>query len=461
MVSAHTAQTMRQHKMISRRFALDKDSFVYTYQAPFKGIFHADHLPATVGMFGALLVFALMSLQFALTPFIQLEQQTIAYQQQTHAYLASIDVEASPQYQAVTDSYPAVLGAATSSGPYLSFWDAIQASVGDLFSWWPFGKKKTTEERQAEVFDVTPDCPNDCGATAKAELTVYESSKFYSPQPPKTTDSIYVRFTVKNDGNAVAAASSVKIYVDTNSNPTNATPVVTTLSAPQLAAGGSSQLSYTFAKNYFTAGIHTVSALLDAGNAVSETNEGNNFVKIAEFTVVADPSASCPELATQTVCNSRIDCFWDVNTCVPLTNIQGGTTCREQGGEPAKFATRQALAASLCAGSTNIDVVDLAKYSCQCGVGKCWNGTTCETPVSKCEKNGYCEAGETAANCADDCFNSNCNQITSQTECSDRPACNWNASLTKCFFKGDISGTTPGTPDGKVNNMDLIYMLQH
>lgn len=160
MVSAHTAQTMRQHKMISRRFALDKDSFVYTYQAPFKGIFHADHLPATVGMFGALLVFALMSLQFALTPFIQLEQQTIAYQQQTQAYLASIDVEASPQYLASADSYPAVLGAATSSGPSLSFWDAIQASVGDLFSWWPFGKKETTEERQAEVFDVTPDCPD-------------------------------------------------------------------------------------------------------------------------------------------------------------------------------------------------------------------------------------------------------------------------------------------------------------
>lgn len=320
---------------------------------------------------------------------------------------------------------------------------------------------KCEQNGYCEAGENSTNCPNDCGATAKAELTVYESSKFYSPQPPKTTDSIYVRFTVKNDGNAVAAASSVKIYVDTNSNPTNATPVVTTLSAPQLAAGGSSQLSYTFAKNYFTAGIHTVSALLDAGNAVSETNEGNNFVKIAEFTVVADPSASCPELATQTICNSRIDCFWDVNTCVPLTNIQGGTTCREQGGEPAKYATRQALAASLCAGSTNIDVVDLAKYSCQCGAGKCWNGTTCETPVSKCEKNGYCEAGETAANCADDCFNSNCNQITSQTECSDKPACNWNTSLTKCFFKGDISGNTPGTPDGKVNNMDLIYMLQH
>lgn len=158
MVSAHTAQTMRQHKMISRRFALDKDSFVYTYQAPFKGIFHADHLPATVGMFGALLVFALMSLQFALTPFIQLEQQTIAYQQQSQAYLASIDIEPSPQYFAGTDSYPAVLGAATSSGPSLSFWDAIQASVGDLFSWWPFGKKETTEERQAEVFEVGSEC---------------------------------------------------------------------------------------------------------------------------------------------------------------------------------------------------------------------------------------------------------------------------------------------------------------
>ncbi|PIP53127.1 hypothetical protein COX08_02665, partial [Candidatus Beckwithbacteria bacterium CG23_combo_of_CG06-09_8_20_14_all_34_8] len=105
MVSAHTAQTMRQHKIVSRRFALDKDSFVYTYQPPFKGIFHADHLPATVGMLGALVMFALMSLQFALTPFVALEQQTIAYQQQSQAYLASIDVEPSPQYLASTDSH--------------------------------------------------------------------------------------------------------------------------------------------------------------------------------------------------------------------------------------------------------------------------------------------------------------------------------------------------------------------
>jgi hypothetical protein len=151
MVSAHTAHSMRQHKLVSRRFALDKDSFVYTYKPPFKGIFHADHMPATVGMFGALIVFALLSLQMALTPFVALEQQSIAYQEQTEAYLASMNVEPSEQYLAevvqqpmVGDIQPAVLGASTSR-PTFGFFDSIKASVGDLFSWLPWVKKAQLE----------------------------------------------------------------------------------------------------------------------------------------------------------------------------------------------------------------------------------------------------------------------------------------------------------------------------
>jgi len=199
MVSAHTAHVMRQHKLVSRRFALDKDSFVYTYRPAFKGIFHADHLPGAIGMLGAVFIFALMSLQFALMPFVALEKQTLAYQQQSQAYLASIGVEPSPQYLAKQEvmrdegqvtrdegqvtrdegqvtlaekttnlnnsqptthnPQPAVLGVSTTN-IFSSFIDALKASIGDLFFWWPW---KGTG-KQAEVFEVSQVTRETCQA---------------------------------------------------------------------------------------------------------------------------------------------------------------------------------------------------------------------------------------------------------------------------------------------------------
>jgi hypothetical protein len=116
MVSAFTAHTMRQHKLVTRRFASDQDSFVYVYRPLHKGVLHPDHLPATIGLMGAMVVFSLMSLQLALTPFRAMEQQAIAYQEQTDTYLASLDTRSqtqsadSPNFYETKSVYANVLG---------------------------------------------------------------------------------------------------------------------------------------------------------------------------------------------------------------------------------------------------------------------------------------------------------------------------------------------------------------
>ncbi|PIP53523.1 hypothetical protein COX08_00545, partial [Candidatus Beckwithbacteria bacterium CG23_combo_of_CG06-09_8_20_14_all_34_8] len=123
--------------------------------------------------------------------------------------------------------------------------------------------------------------------------------------------------------------------------------------------------------------------------------------------------------------------------------------------------------------------------SCDCGDNKCWDATkkTCVSATNSTRET--CKIGdnnqlscETISGCSyytcnNTCWPSdtnntiacastnNCNQISSQAVCSDQPACAWNTTLSKCFRKGDISGSTLGTPDGKVNNLDLIYLLQH
>jgi len=106
MVSAFTAHTMRQHKLVTRRFASDQDSFVYVYRPLHKGVLHPDHLPATVGLMGAMVMFSLMSLQIALTPFRAMEQQqALAYQQQSDVYLASVNVQTQPQSASTPNFY--------------------------------------------------------------------------------------------------------------------------------------------------------------------------------------------------------------------------------------------------------------------------------------------------------------------------------------------------------------------
>ncbi|MGI5828335.1 MAG: hypothetical protein ACOX6V_04935 [Patescibacteria group bacterium] len=58
MVSVHTAHQIRQSKIKIRQ------------ETPsYKSIFHPDHLPATVGMFGFIVAFSMLSLQLAISPY--------------------------------------------------------------------------------------------------------------------------------------------------------------------------------------------------------------------------------------------------------------------------------------------------------------------------------------------------------------------------------------------------------
>ncbi len=292
--------------------------------------------------------------------------------------------------------------------------------------------------------DARTACVNPPG-TNKPNLISH--SVVVTPTQPKTTDTVSIKVTVKNIGDASANGFTYKLFVDPATvPPTNSTASTKTFTSATLNPGGTAEATHTFAANTLSVGEHKMYVLVDSTNTVMESDE-NNLFGPGTFTV---SSLSCPGLS-QTNCQARNDCFWDVSSCIPLTNIQGGTTCREQGGEPAKYSTRQTLAASLCAGSTNIDVVDLTKYSCQCGIGKCWNGSACITPVSKCELNGYCEAGETTANCAADCGGTTCSGVTSQTTCTGRTDCMWHANT--CQIKGDYDR------NGTVTIQDIVYIL--
>ena len=60
MVSLQTVHLMRQNK---------KQVHQQAHSSEFKGIFHKDHLPATIGMFSFIIAFSMLSLQIALSPF--------------------------------------------------------------------------------------------------------------------------------------------------------------------------------------------------------------------------------------------------------------------------------------------------------------------------------------------------------------------------------------------------------
>ncbi|WP_426511552.1 discoidin domain-containing protein [Dactylosporangium sp. McL0621] len=91
-----------------------------------------------------------------------------------------------------------------------------------------------------------------------------------SPAAPVETDSVNLTATVKNNGSAASGATNVNFYLGT----AQGTVLAGTATVTGLAAGAQG----TFAANIGprTAGTYTVSAKVDEGNTVIETDETNN-----------------------------------------------------------------------------------------------------------------------------------------------------------------------------------------
>jgi hypothetical protein len=114
-------------------------------------MFHPQNLGVSVGVVCSLVVFFLLSLQLAISPFITVEKDRIAYEQSQAVYLAQ------DQQNTLTVSYdennqndPVVLGASTEKSKP-SFFASFKASITKLFSWLPFVKVQEPEQ-VPEVF---------------------------------------------------------------------------------------------------------------------------------------------------------------------------------------------------------------------------------------------------------------------------------------------------------------------
>ncbi|WP_112241520.1 discoidin domain-containing protein [Kribbella monticola] len=112
------------------------------------------------------------------------------------------------------------------------------------------------------------------------DLTV--SGVSWTPTAPVETDSITLRATVNNSGNAAAPASDVNFYLGTTK--------VGTAAVPTLAAGASTTVTASIGSR--DAGSYPVSAKVDEANSVIEQNDSNNTANSASPLVVTQVASS-------------------------------------------------------------------------------------------------------------------------------------------------------------------------
>ncbi|MFB9407121.1 discoidin domain-containing protein [Dactylosporangium matsuzakiense] len=107
-----------------------------------------------------------------------------------------------------------------------------------------------------------------------------------SPAAPVETDSVSLTATVRNSGSAASTATNVNFYLGT----AQGTILAGTANVTALAAGA--QGTFTANIGPRTAGTYTVSAKVDEGNSVVETNEANNAFTSGSNLVVAPVQSS-------------------------------------------------------------------------------------------------------------------------------------------------------------------------
>ncbi|MCK4274065.1 MAG: hypothetical protein KAW90_04175 [Dehalococcoidales bacterium] len=135
-----------------------------------------------------------------------------------------------------------------------------------------------------------------------------------SPQDPAIDDTVTITVTVKNQGTDVAALSHVVCYVDST--------ILDTHSVDSLVAGTSTTTAFTWKAQI---GSHTIKAIADPSEIISETDENNN---IKTFTM----STLAPDLIVQSI-------TWSPDEPSRGDSIVFTITIRNQGNSRARPST--------------------------------------------------------------------------------------------------------------------------
>ncbi|OMG01070.1 discoidin domain-containing protein [Paenibacillus sp. FSL R7-0337] len=144
---------------------------------------------------------------------------------------------------------------------------------------------------------------------ANPDLTITGMS--WTPASPVETGSVTLNATVKNIGNAAAAATTVNFYL--NNELAGSAPVTA------LAAGASASVSYN--AGTLTAGTYPLSAKVDEASQIIEQNESNNSYTNPASLVIAPVSSSDLTAATS----------WSPGTPAAGSNVAFNVSLKNQG----------------------------------------------------------------------------------------------------------------------------------
>jgi Ca2+-binding RTX toxin-like protein len=115
------------------------------------------------------------------------------------------------------------------------------------------------------------------------------SSFTASASSVNSNQNLTLNFTVSNNGKASAGASEVYIY--------DGSTCIGKTGIQSLSAGASATASFTISPGTLSAGTHTFSLKADGGNAVSESDENNNFSSGKSVTVISRQPQDDPVLS--------------------------------------------------------------------------------------------------------------------------------------------------------------------
>jgi len=169
---------------------------------------------------------------------------------------------------------------------------------------WQAGYGEEEQSKEADVTVYVEEAP-------KPDLTVTDIS--WTPSEPAEGDTITFTVYIKNQGSTSSSSCIIKYYID--SSYLDSDLVV------GLSAGESTTCIFSWTAPSGSAGNHTVKAVVDADNQVSESNENNNE-RSETFTVTSIPVEIYIEKTENIVAGDEIKrLFRDFIDWIPGTSL--------------------------------------------------------------------------------------------------------------------------------------------